>query len=205
MTREQFLSYVWEECKNNDVRFYLSPGKSVRTSGGCCAGWFGPEDDDDQRYVLAVATGSPASAWFEVLVHEFCHMQQWLEGTEIWKKSEKADDFWDWVDKDIEISPSEAKKQALLLIDVELDCERRVVRMVKKLKLPVDVPSYIKQANSYVYFYHLVLKHRRWYKIGREPFRSRNILEEMPNTLNGNHHTLSPRVIKVYEEFLGWH
>jgi len=205
MTRDEFVKLVQEECKLHGVRFHRAPDVSIGNPGGECKGWFGTEDDDYTEYALSFAGGGSPLVWFPVLVHEFCHMQQWLDNDPTWVKSEKATEtFWDWIEGTEELSLGEIRKQGLLLLDVELDCDRRAHSMIKELSLPIDPDWYAKQANAYVFFYHMVMKHRRWYKIGQEPYNVKKIINIMPIHLRGDHHTISNKMMKVYGEALGW-
>ena len=53
--------------------------------------------------------------------------------------------------------------------DLELDNEKRAVRMIRKWKLSVDVDKYIKGANAYIHFYNWMGYTRRWSKPTNSP------------------------------------
>lgn len=200
MTSSQFVEMVRRECKKHGVRFFLSKKPYVFYDGNRCNGYF----YDLPRPVLAVAAGQSRKKWFKVLVHEYCHMLQWLDDAQVWHNSIKADPFWQWFLGKKKLSSRQAYKYAMYLVDVELDCERRVLKMIKKFDLPIDAVQYAQNGNAYVYFYHLALKHRRWYDIGKEPYNSPKLVAQMPKHLKGNHHKISKKLEKAFEKHLGW-
>lgn len=205
MTANEFVNLVSSECKKHSVRFYRSRGRTVRSPGGNCRGWFGEDDYKPNQMVLAVATGDSVSKWLPILVHEFCHMHQWLEKDPTYTRSDEATGLlWEWLEGKIELSPKKAKHYAVLTLENELDCERRAVKLIKKLNLAINVDKYIKQANAYVYFYHLVAKHRRWYSPGKSPDSFSMILKAMPSSLRGDRKVISMKLEKLFEKHLGW-
>ena len=200
MTHSQFIKMVKDECKKNGVRFFLSKRPYVTYDRQRVNGYFIDIPDP----VLAVATGQTRKQWFKVLIHEYCHMLQWLDGAREWHNSIKAEPFWPWFAGNKKLSSKQAHKYAMYLVDVELDCERRVLKMIKDLDLPIDAGQYARNANAYVYFYHLALKHRRWYDIGQEPYNTPKLVALMPAHLRGSHRSISKKMVSDFEKHLGW-
>ena len=200
MSPQKFLEMVKKDCKEKKVRLHLSKGRYVVMDGTRCSGYF----TSDEPPTLAVAMGRETSEWFPTLVHEYCHMQQWLDDTKIWWNANTNTDLWDWLSGKKELSSKKAFQSCMYALDCELDCERRSVKMIKHFGLPLKVDSYCQQANAYAYFYHLVYKHRRWYEVGKEPYNNRKIVSSMPKNLNGDHRTISDARVRLYEKCLGW-
>lgn len=71
--------------------------------------------------------------WMQVYVHEYCHFLQFLSDKNYFNK------YYDNV--------HETAK-------VELDCEKRVVKEIKKYNLPIDVGEYIMSSNAHVCLYY---------------------------------------------------
>ena len=60
--------------------------------------------------------------------------------------------------------------------------------------------EYAQKANSYVLFYHLVKKHRRWNKIGQEPYSLKEVWSQMPKHMNLDHTQITPELSSVLEK-----
>lgn len=119
MTRQEFVTFVENECKKNDVRFYLGHGRELNLGEGARAsGYF-----DGER--LAIPNHS--DCWFPTLIHEYSHMTRFLKDG---RKFPKLSD-----------------------LELELDCEKRAVKIVNKYQLPINLNVYIPQANAYVMSY----------------------------------------------------
>jgi len=205
MTIEEFESMVYEVCTDLNVVVDESPNRFVTWDDGKSNGFFfdqftptGPK--------LAYAKGQPVENWFPVLVHEYNHLLQWAEKDPIWwnETARKSDVFlWKWLKGEVELPPEEAETYAMNNLRIELDCDRRTVKMAQELELPGDWDLYTKKANSYVMFYHMVLRHRKWYEIGREPYNTPAIYETMPNSLYAlDYTTISEEMVRLYETHL---
>lgn len=206
MNYEEFLSLVHSDCDYHGVRIIRSEKDSVSFGDGTtCNGYFDDGSDSSNPPTLAYSTGKPFGQWFPVLVHEYNHMRQWIEGDPLWSSDPEEDELiWEWISGKTELTKAQAKKHVMSSLNLELDCERRTYRMIKELSLPFDAERYAKKGNAYVYFYHMVLKHRRWYTIGEEPYNILGIVRRMPKTFRGNYTKISPKLVKLYEKHLGW-
>lgn len=200
MTPRQFIRLVQQDCSAKGVQFKVTDGAFLVLDGLRCNGYFVEEPTP----ILAVATGKSSRKWFKTLVHEYCHMLQWLEQTRKWKDSAKSDYMWSWFVGEDRVTRRQAYRSALYALDLELDCERRVLRLIKKLDLPIDPVRYAQEANAYVYFYYAALKHKRWYEVGKEPYSLPRLVDRMPKHLRGKHHQISKRMLQTFEKHLGW-
>jgi len=171
----RFIGYAITECAKNKIKVILVPKKYVYTEGTKCAGYF---DEDDR--ILVVATRKPQKDWLPILVHEFCHSQQWVEKEPLYikiTKNKKLDLMWDWLEgKDMPMSV--VRKSIRAYQKMELDCEKRSVRHIKNFQLSIDMDEYIQLANIYVLFYSILLKTRKWYN--KPPYRVKNLMKEVP-------------------------
>lgn len=72
----------------------------------------------------------------------------------------------------------------MCLLRLELNCERRTIQMAQDLDLPIgDIDTYIRKANAYILFYHVILKFRQWYVPGQEPHTIQELVNTMPISL----------------------
>lgn len=196
---DNFLELVKKECKTHQVKLLISPEAYVDCGGGLCNGYF----MDKPSPTLAVATGKDSSLWMPTLVHEFAHMQQWKENSPFWTNNkvgnfESMDLISLWLEDKIELSEEQKEVYFNKSINVEADCEKRVIELIEKYSLPINKEEYIQKANSYILFYHVVKKSRRWYLPNKEPYVLKHIYSLMPKTLAINHESIT----KEQEELL---
>jgi len=177
----RYIQTVKDKCIENNVQMLLTSEETVMVGGQPCSGYF-----DDVKPILAVATGKPFEEWAEIFVHESCHLDQFLEGADVWTDHKihelDATGVMDlWLNGYVEMNPAQSLNITMKIIDVERDCEERVVKKIHDYGLPIDPVLYAKKANAYVLSYHVVRNLRRWYSNGKSPYGIQEILEMMPN------------------------
>lgn len=143
-------------------------------------------------------------SWIEVLVHEFCHYQQYQEDCSCWVNLDcsvgnSIDLMWRWMDREIELKEKEIKLIFKRVQSMELDCERRTVKMIKKYKLPIDLDNYIREANLYMYFYNYAARNRQWFPKHVGPNSFKRLYEYMPKDLAGARNVMP----ELYYEIMG--
>ena len=189
MTKNEFVNFVKLECKKHNVKCVLKNTSYLKIDGVTCSGLFYPEGK------LVVAMKNPLA--YEVLLHEYCHMTQWLEQTDEWKNHQKInpEKISDWLNG----KPCRnIKKYIGWIIDVELDNEKRAVKMVKKINLDfIDINSYIKKANAYIQFYNWVLKNRKWSKPNKPIYKSKDVLSLVSSKFNMDYSKISDKLNKA--------
>lgn len=193
---ENFIRYVEGECKKYGVKVKEYKRKYIKLSGNVkCAGYF---DDNANPPTLAYAKGR--EDYLELLVHEFCHMTQWVDKIELWERATiSLEKMWGWLeDKDKKIVG--IKSHIDNARDLELDNEKRSVDMIKKWNLPIDIPTYTKKANAYVLFYNYLKSSRRWSIPGNSPYTNKKILELMSDKFDMDYSTLSKDIKKIFKE-----
>jgi hypothetical protein len=170
----KFIAHVRAECKRLKVKFRFSKYRKVNCGDGAlCGGFF-----VTSPRTLAVATGKRTqSQWLALLVHEFNHMLQWHENSRFWNS--ESDKFLDWLSGKYN---NWDKKQLAYHYrkarDVEWDCERRSLKMVKEWGLPLDTKTYARQANTYVGSYAVMMKKRKW--ITKPLYTNPRVANHMP-------------------------
>ena len=186
-----FIQFVKAECKKYGVKCSLRNTKYVKMDGNVkCSGWF-----DEEEPALVVAMNRPD--WIEILAHEYCHLTQWVEQVPIWKKAEVSlGKVWEWLDgknhRNIQTHIGVAR-------DLELDNEKRAVKIIKKFDLKVDLEHYVKKANAYVQFYNWMLVTRKWSKPNNSPYKNKNLVAAMSNKFNMKYNSLSPKLEKIFK------
>lgn len=193
MTRQEmnFVQWVKEQCKPYGVKCSLRKVKYLRLSGNIkCSGFFEGGDTP----MLAVSMNR--ADWIEILVHEYCHLTQWVDGIELWDKADvslvKVDD---WLSgKNVR----NIDKHLAVARDLELDNEKRSVALIKEWGLNVDLDCYIKKANAYIQFYNHLGKTRRWSKPSNSPYGNMNIYNAMPTNFRMRYSKMSKKVEDLF-------
>lgn len=177
----KFLKHVRKQCKEHGIKTRIENKPKIRyqsESTMMVGGYFGIKPP-----VLGCAIGQPEEDWLGTLVHESCHIDQWVENVQVWKdiypKGKDLDDMFDkWIngkDYPIAVVVDFLKKIQL----VELDCEKRSVNKIIEHNLPIDIKQYIKNANAYIYFYRAILGARQWCDV--PPYVVKEITDLMPD------------------------
>lgn len=196
-----FIEILKGIAYENNIKLKLSKSRYVKSSDtktGKSLGYFDCNPSDGYNGVLACSMLHPLS--FNILVHESCHMDQFLEETTLWKKGEKyLYIFFSWLDG-TEYSKHLIDKSYNITQLLELDCEQRAIRKIKKLKLDIDIDRYIKEANAYLYMYTYIYEHRIWYTPKKPVYRNKKIINLMPSKFLKSYKKLPPEIRKEFDK-----
>lgn len=201
MKANEFLDYVKTNIEPYGFKLYLGSGSNLNCDEERVQGYF-----DDESRILAVATGPncSSSSVLEVLVHEYCHFEQWRKKVKVWKNSQliSVEKFKYFFDKNVKWSRS-IQKYLDITIDLELDCEKRSIKLIKKLNLPIDVEVYAKKANSYLYFYSFLKERRNWYPLGKAPYKVKKIYDILPSDLKSGYKRIPKNLLNEFRKQYG--
>jgi hypothetical protein len=165
---------------NVEIKFTTNKKVFVDFDNTYTKGFF-DDSSNPRKPILACSVSGDLEEWITVFAHEFCHFLQWKEKKKIWQEYSKLDG--DILERCINNKP--IKKQTLekylnCVRDMELDCEKRTVKLLKKYKLPIDYKKYIQAANIYVHYYNYIKICRSWYtKNGMPPYQIKEILDSV--------------------------
>jgi hypothetical protein len=153
MTRENFTCKVVSELLKDKFSILIYQTADVKN----CGGYF---DYSGKEFVVALKNRKG----FEIMIHEYCHFLQWKENRKYFLKLIKdCGILFDWLDG--KFYKKKIINEAVRgVIELEWDCEKRAIELIKKYKLDVDIEEYSQSANCYLLFYHIVRKYRKWYK-----------------------------------------
>lgn len=187
-----FIKHVKTECKRAGIKVELRNVQYLRLGQGMkCSGYF-----DEENRKLVVAMLNPVADG--VLVHEFGHFTQWDEKIPIWKKAGWAmGHIEEWLGG---ANKRNIEKWMAVSRDLELDNEKRSVRLIKEWGLPINTESYTRCANAYVLFYNWMLTSRRWCKPGNTPYSNKRVLNACSPKFNMRYDQLSKRMRQAFEE-----
>lgn len=157
-TVRNFISDLVQQCTKEQIEFKLTNTNKINLSGIPCNGYF---EGTELKGKLIVATNKPQKDWLPILVHESCHLDQWLEDKQKFIKLDSIGIIDKWLNGE-KIKKTELIKAFRASKKLELDCEKRSIIKIKKYNLPINIEEYIQMANSYIYFYNWVLENRKW-------------------------------------------
>lgn len=169
----KFIKDLENKCKIYNIKLTFKNSRSVDGGGGTrIGGYF-----DYGNMELAVARKH--KDWLSLLVHESCHVDQWSEQSKLWTQNIDEDGKVDkWI---LGAKVKYIKKSLEDTLQLELDCEKRAVKKIKKYKLPINIKTYIQRANAYVQFYNYLYETRKWSKPHNSPYTNKNVYSVMPS------------------------
>ena len=168
MSLNKFLADTLIKCQENSINFKLFSKKSHEGS----AGFF------DEKNLVSC---SKRPDWVSILVHESCHMDQFLEESRLW--GDPDNDFDIWSKKNAKIDPKRYTEEFKLTLKLEIDCDRRAVQKIKDYNLQKYVGGlarYIRAANCYHGCYYYFRKLLAFYKAEKTPYSQPELLKLFP-------------------------
>ena len=172
--RAKLIGDIAVKCIENNISFILKNQKYTTSDGNKITGYF------IENYEIKIACRVSFKKWFDTLVHESCHLDQYLENLNnlYWHKSNiNIGVVNDWLNKKSKQSEN-ILNSFKIVMELELDCAKRSVKKYKKYDIPLD--NYIKGANAYLFSYVHAFKNRKWYPMS---YYKNHILVNMPNKL----------------------
>jgi len=187
-----FIDFVKSQCRYYGIKYDLRPTQSVVVGPNQkSAGYF-----DEANRILVVAMKRRDS--LGILVHEYCHLTQWAEQADVWMEgADSYEKMNNWLDgknyDDIEEHIAKAR-------DIELDNEKRTVKMIKDYGLGIDHRAYTKKANAYIQFFNYIPSTRKWCKPSNSPYKNRRIIAAMPDKFSMDYTKMSKKLFNLYKE-----
>lgn len=193
----QFIEDTIEVAENHGIKIRFSDGALVYARGEKVgsAGYFSAEDK-----VLAVSTADfNITQIMQIFIHESCHMEQWLFNKKMWNLySPGYGKFMEWLDKKMELSESKVSKHLQDVIALELDCEKRVIKKIKKYGLPIDPSLYKKNANTYLYGIIFCSMKRKWYN---KLYTKDEIVHLAPSRFRSKYEKIPKKILEAFEYY----
>ncbi|MFA5312879.1 MAG: hypothetical protein WC375_06095 [Methanomassiliicoccales archaeon] len=194
----KFVSKVKDELQARGIELYLSNHCSVnfnedhtRVSGY----W------DEEAKKMTVAVGMSERNWVGSLVHEYAHFCQYVEKCPVWRHANRYNSLWAWLIGNKDLQTDALMKEIKAVRNMELDCERRTVKLIKKYHLPVPIEWYIRGASAYIYYYNFLPECRKWFSPKMAPCNIVAVMNAMPTSLRGQFKTLPNDIAKIYRRY----
>jgi hypothetical protein len=168
---QKLIADVSMQCVENKINFRLEYKSQVDEENMPCSGYF------DENSLVVATKKKKMEDWLDVLVHESCHLDQFLAGSKVWTPdSDALNIVEDWIHGK-NIKNKKLIKGFRNAIALELDCEKRSIKKIKKYKLPIDSKKYIQKANAYLFSYLYAYVKKAWYP---KPYENPKIYLNMP-------------------------
>lgn len=172
---ETFVGKCIKDMMKSNVSIHINKRKN--NSKNAASFFDGMRNDIGKSVFCVNYYDNDLSDNFGIFVHEFSHFLQWKAQTELWKNGEKASILFDrWINQKAHSFSKKHLKDIQLL---ELDCDRRALKLIKKYDLPIDVDDYIKQSNSYVLSYNYLYEQRKFFNFSA--YAHKDILKLVPD------------------------
>lgn len=175
MLLPDYLDMRISQASEVGIEVKLLPQRYVIESN---AKWTGLFDAEEKSVELA----RKSPYFWPVMIHEFCHMDQWIEKTpeeQAYNKCKLLERFDDFFQGKTNFTLEQQLIAMNVMRALEFDCEKRVVNQITTYDLPIDIPTYIQQANAYMY-YHAVMFMLRRLHVKKSPSRHKAIYSTMP-------------------------
>ena len=156
-----FVGKCVKDLVQNGISVEFINERTVDCGGFPVSGYF-----DSEEKVLKIA--AKRKNWLPLFVHEYCHFLQWKEG--IFDDYEAEEDIDDWYRPNCPFDLKKAIELVKLQQGLEVDCEKRAVKLMKRHQLPINVKEYIRQANFSLYVDYLSVKSKQWVGGGLEGY-----------------------------------
>lgn len=170
------IANIIDTAVDNNIGFHLYP----KASHQGCAGTF------DEKMLYAC---TKREDWLGILVHESCHMDQFLEKSKLWfthndimPDGEHANV---WEPEHRKRHPVIYKRAFTNITKLEIDCDNRAIYKIKQYKLDktgdIDLKGYIQQANCYHASYYYFHKWSCFYDPKYVPYRQGDLYKLFPD------------------------
>ncbi len=176
-------------CKKHDINIKTGAGATIDYGNNKdiqVSGYF-----DSMNGELAVAKGKDTVEWVEILVHESCHLDQYVQNAKIWNANEYYDSDASgivdlWLAKIVEIKPNMLNKMIKGIIDLERDCDLRAIAKIKEYGLDdiIDLKRYVQKSNAYHLSYIAVKRLRKWNKPKKAAYQVEEVLQSFPSVMS---------------------
>lgn len=175
-----FIKHIENDCKKNGFTLELINLRYLDTGDNApCSGYF---SEEDKKICVAVKTND----FVGTLAHEYSHLRQYIEDEQLYNYYGLSyNKVFEWLDgKRIQNIHLHLEN----CLSLELDCEQRTVKLIKKFDLDIDIKDYIQRANAYMYFWKYLKYSRKWCNPYNTPSNNENIVRMMPKKFLDSYH-----------------
>jgi hypothetical protein len=163
ISKKEMIEFIKNECSKNNIDLKIEEGAEVYCGDIECAAYFSIENKE-------IKIAKNTVHFFENLLHEFCHLRQYLWQTKAWKEAivngrDAADIIDMFVLNKKNISLEDFKTAIQKTIQLEWECENMVLEYLRHIKDYSEqrIESYKLNAYVYMRFYRGVEHFKKWH------------------------------------------
>jgi len=170
----KFIDDLKAKCKLYNVKLFLYDQKYLVEDNEKFGGWFDPV----KKELHCAFPNKIQSKYVEILIHESCHLDQWIENTKYWNLeviNNSLNTLWET------LKGKKVKNLKFHLRNVQMmeaECEKMAIEKIKFYDLGIDINKYTQKANSYLLFYTLLIETKKW--TDYPPYKYGVIWRKMP-------------------------
>lgn len=186
----KFLTDCLINLESNNVKVLLTKEPKVYVDfDKTYTKGFWDDASDPKNPTLSCSVYGPEEDWISIFAHEYCHFLQWIDKPKVWYAYSRLNS--DVLSDCINNKPIKHSKLEYYLNttrDIELDCEKRTVKLLSEYKLPLDLKKYIKGANIYIFYHNYLKISRKWH--GKEqipPHENKHLLNIVDSKFYSNY------------------
>ena len=159
MTNKEFISYCRKELKAHGIRCRLYQKKKIGIGKNKVDGFYCFET----KQLHSTINNNK----IDTLVHEFCHFRQFTEDPNLGKKMH-INGYWpydiisSYVENEGKFTYKEFRRACNKSYQLEVDCEKRVVKLIDELGLKINKKKYIRGAVQYILCYKYLPIVKNW-------------------------------------------
>ena len=176
----RFIEDLETKCKEYGVKLVLYDMKFIENDGDKFGGWF----DADNKELHCAFPDKIQTKYVELLVHESCHMDQWIENTKYWtieRRNNSLTEVW----KILKGEKVDKLKYHLKNVQMmEAECEKMSIQKIKDYDLGINIERYAMKANSYLLFYSVLVETKKW--TDYPPYKFKDIWRGLPDKILSN-------------------
>ena len=176
----RFIEDLETKCKEYGVKLVLYDMKFIENDGDKFGGWF----DADNKELHCAFPDKIQTKYVELLVHESCHMDQWIENTKYWaieRRNNSLTEVW----KILKGEKVNKLKYHLRNVQMmEAECEKMSIQKIKDYDLGINIERYAMKANSYLLFYSVLVETKKW--TDYPPYKFKDIWRGLPDKILSN-------------------
>lgn len=176
----KFIEQLKIDCKKNKIKLFLYDAKHIEENGDKFGGWFDP----DKKELHCAFPTKLQRKYVELLIHESCHMDQWIENTKYWtieRRNNSLTEVW----KILKGEKVNKLKYHLRNVQMmEAECEKMSIEKIKDYDLGINIERYAMKANSYLLFYSVLIETKKW--TDYPPYKFKDIWRGLPDKILSN-------------------
>lgn len=168
---QKLISDIALKCIQHKINFRLEYTDQVDQENIACSGYF------DEESLVVATKKRHTQDWLDTLVHESCHLDQFIEKSPLWGDEKSLFIVEDWIHGK-NIRKSILEKGFKNTLALEMDCEKRTIAKMEKYNICFNKKDYIQKANSYLFSYTYAYINKAWYP---QPYEKPRIYKHMPS------------------------